>query len=90
MYFMVIETFRHQDGKAVYQRLKERGRSLPEGLAFESSWVAADLSRCFQLMTCDDITLLQRWVTEWSDLVEFDITPVTPGSEAMGAILGER
>ena len=89
MQFMVIETFRNQDGKSVYRRLKEEGRSLPQGLTVESSWVTADLSRCYQLMTCDDLTLLQRWVTAWSDLVEFDIIPVTSGSEAMSAVLGE-
>jgi hypothetical protein len=89
MQFMVIETFRNQDAKAVYTRLKERGRSLPEGLTFESSWITADLARCYQIMTCDDVTLLQRWVTEWSDLVEFEIIPVTSGKDTMRAVLDE-
>lgn len=86
---MVIETFRDQDAKAIYARLKEKGRGLPEGLSFVSSWITADLGRCFQIMACDDVTLLQRWVTEWSDLVEFEIVPVAPGSDTMGAVLGE-
>ena len=89
MYFMVVETFRNQDAKAIYTRLKEKGRSLPKGLSFESSWITADLGRCFQIMACDDVTLLQRWVTEWSDLVEFEIVPVTSGAETMTAVLGE-
>ncbi|MEZ5935236.1 MAG: DUF3303 family protein [Alphaproteobacteria bacterium] len=89
MQFMVVETFRHQDAKAIYTRLKEKGRGLPEGLAFESSWVSADLGRCFQIMSCDDVTLLQRWVSEWSDLIAFEIVPVTPGSETRAALMGE-
>lgn len=89
MQFMVIETFRDQDAKAVYRRLKEKGRSLPDGLTFVSSWITADLDRCFQIMECDDVTLLQRWVTEWSDLVAFEIVPVTSGAETMSAVLGE-
>jgi hypothetical protein len=36
---------------------------MPDGLKFVSSWVAADLGRCFQLMETNDITLLQRWIT---------------------------
>ena len=89
MQFMVIETFRDQDAKAIYARLKEKGRSLPDGLTFEGSWITADLGRCFQIMSCDDVSLLQRWVTEWSDLVEFEIVPVAPGKDTMKAVLGE-
>jgi hypothetical protein len=31
MLFMVIEHFRNQDAKAVYRRLREKGRMMPEG-----------------------------------------------------------
>ena len=58
MLFMVIESFRNQDAKSIYRRLRDRGRSAPEGLQFVNSWVTADLARCFQLMECDDVTLL--------------------------------
>jgi hypothetical protein len=88
MQFMVIENFRNQDAKAIYARLREKGRQIPDGLAFVSSWVAADLSRCFQVMETDDVTKFQRWVAEWSDLAEFEIVPVSPSREtaiALGA-----
>ncbi len=86
MLFMVIETFRDQDGKAVYRRFREKGRMMPEGLAFVNSWVAADLGRCFQVMQCDDVALLQRWVAEWSDLIEFEIVPVVHGKDTAAAL----
>lgn len=86
MLFMVIETFRDQDGKAVYRRFREKGRMMPEGLAFVNSWVAADLGRCFQVMECDDVALLQRWVVEWSDLVGFEIVPVVQGKDTAAAL----
>jgi uncharacterized protein DUF3303 len=79
MQFMVIEKFRNQDAKSVYRRLREKGRLMPDGLAFVSSWVEADLRRCFQVIECNDVTLLQRWVAEWSDLIDFEIVPVVPG-----------
>jgi hypothetical protein len=86
MLFMVIETFRNQDARAVYTRFEERGRMAPEGLNFRHSHVAADLSRCWQVMECDDVTLLQSWVAQWSDLVAFEIIPVVEGRDTAAAL----
>jgi len=89
MQFMVIETFRNQDGKAVYRRFRDKGRMVPDGVTFVSSWVSADLGRCFQIMECDDVALLQRWVAEWSDLIGFEIVPVVPGKDTAAALAGQ-
>ena len=86
MLFMVIETFRNQDAKAVYRRFRDKGRQMPEGLAFVSSWVAADLGRCFQLMEADDVTLFQRWIAEWQEVVEFEVVPVIDGTTTREAL----
>ena len=86
MLFMVVERFRNQDAKAVYRRVRDKGRMMPDGLAFVGSWVSADVARCFQLMECDDVTVLQRWVAEWSDLIEFEIVPVVAGKETGAAL----
>jgi hypothetical protein len=86
MLFMVIERFRNQDALAVYRRFREKGRQMPDGLAFVGSWVSADVGRCFQLMECDDVTLLQRWVAAWSELIEFEIVPVAPGQDTAAAL----
>ncbi|GLS17404.1 hypothetical protein GCM10007874_04190 [Labrys miyagiensis] len=45
-----------------------------------------DLSRCFQLMECEDVTLLQRWASAWSDLVEIEIVPVALGKDVAAAL----
>jgi hypothetical protein len=86
---MVIETFRGQDARPIYRRFREKGRQMPDGLAFVDSWVTADLSRCFQLMECDDVTLLQRWVSAWCDLTGFEIVPVAPGKDTAAALAAE-
>jgi hypothetical protein len=86
MLFMVVERFRNQDARAVYRRFRDKGRMMPEGLAFVGSWVSADVGRCFQLMECADVTLLQRWVAEWSDLIDFEIVPVVPGKDTAAAL----
>ena len=89
MQFMVIENFRNQDAKAVYRRFRDKGRMAPDGLTYVASWVSADLGRCFQVMECDDVTVLQRWVAEWSDLVDFEIVPVVAGKDTAAALAGQ-
>jgi hypothetical protein len=86
MLFMVVEKFRNQDGKAVYRKLRDSGRALPEGLKFVTSYVSADLSRCFQLMEADDVTLFQRWIAGWQDVAEFEVVPVVEGKDTRAAL----
>ena len=81
MLFMVIERFR-QGANAVYERLRERGRMLPDGLDYVDSWVDADFNRCFQLVRSDDPDLIKQWTAQWDDLVDFEIVPVMTSKEA--------
>jgi hypothetical protein len=78
---MVIETFT-QGARPVYERARDRGRRLPEGLEYVESWVETDLRRCFQLMETDDPALFERWTAQWDDLGEFEIVPVLGSAEA--------
>ena len=87
MLFMVIERFEGNDMVPVYRLAGEKGRQLPDGLDYVDSWVAADFSRCFQLMRCDDAALLQQWVLAWRGTgVTFEIVPVTTSTEARAAV----
>jgi hypothetical protein len=86
MLFMVIERFRNRDAEAVYQRFREHGRMLPEGLKYIDSWTEATFDRCFQLMECEDTELFQQWMSSWQDLVEFEIVPVISSAEAANSI----
>ncbi|HEX2113429.1 MAG TPA: DUF3303 family protein [Alphaproteobacteria bacterium] len=88
MLFMVVETF-GRDPKSVYRRFRDKGRMMPEGVSFVGSWVTADLQRCFQLMECDDVALLQRWVAEWCDIAGFEIFPVVAGKDTAAALAGQ-
>ena len=80
MLFMVVETFR--DAKAAYQRFREKGRMLPDGLSFVNSWVQTDVSRCFQLMECDGSRSLDQWTARWSDIIDFEFVPVVSSADA--------
>ena len=82
MLFMVIERFRDNDMIPVYRRLRDSGRSLPDGLEYVDSWVEPNFGRCFQLMRCDDMRLLQKWVLQWRGCgVMFEIVPVVPSQQ---------
>jgi Protein of unknown function (DUF3303) len=78
MLFMVVERFKDRDPAPIYARLQEQGRALPAGLRYIDSWIESNFDRCFQLMECDDVILLQRWVLEWRDLALFEIVAVSP------------
>lgn len=89
MLFMVIERFRNRDAGAVYRRFREKGRMLPEGLVYKSSWTEINFDRCFQVMETDDPSLFQHWARNWEDLVDFEIVPLMTSAEASAKALGE-
>ncbi|HXR57067.1 MAG TPA: DUF3303 family protein [Casimicrobiaceae bacterium] len=74
--FMVVEHFRNGEAARVYRRFKEHGRMAPEGFASISSWVTESLATCYPLMETADQALLDEWMRNWSDLVEFEVHPV--------------
>ena len=79
MLFMIVERFKDRDPVPVYRRVRDAGRTLPDGLTYVGSWIEPNFDRCFQLMECDDATLLQQWVLSWRGTgVSFEIVPVVP------------
>lgn len=82
MLYMVIENFKNGDPTPVYHRFREHGRLAPEGLKYVSSWVTTDLTRCYQVMECEDRALLDAWMANWADLVNFEVVPVITSAEA--------
>ncbi len=84
--YMVVEHFRGGDARPVYRRFRDRGRLAPEGLHYISSWVTEDMTRCYQVMECDDRALLDAWIAQWADIVDFDVVPVRTSAEAVAFI----
>jgi hypothetical protein len=81
MLFMVIETYAEGRVDAIYARLADRGRMLPDGVVYIDSWVAADRSRCFQLMEAPNEPSIREWTRNWDDLVAFEIVLVVSSLE---------
>lgn len=86
MQYVIIEKFRDGDPVPVYRRFRDRGRLAPDGLRYVASWVTGDLTRCYQVMECDDRGLLDEWIANWNDIVEFDVIPAMTSAEAAAAV----
>ena len=76
MLYMVIERFKERAAPEIYRRLRDKGRMMPEGLEYVSSWIDLDFKTCYQLMRTEDESLFRRWTDAWDDLMEFEIVPV--------------
>lgn len=50
------------------------------------SWVEVDLKRCYQLMETADRTLLDQWIAQGNDLVDFEVYPVITSADAAAKI----
>ncbi|BBE74591.1 DUF3303 domain-containing protein [Oharaeibacter diazotrophicus] len=87
MLFMIIERFRDDDMIPIYRRVRDEGRMIPEGLEYVDSWVEPNFGRCFQLMRCADLKLLQEWVLKWRGSgVSFEIVPVLTSAETRAVV----
>jgi Protein of unknown function (DUF3303) len=86
--YMVIEYFKNGQAAAVYQCFRASGRMAPAGLEYVTSWVDSSYSRCFQVMQTDDLRLLEEWMAQWRDLIDFEVVPVVTSAEAAAAFYG--
>ena len=86
MQFVIIERFHGGDPAPVYRRFRDHGRLAPEGLRYVNSWVTPDLTTCYQVMECDDRRVLDQWIANWSDIVEFEVIPVISSADAVAAV----
>ena len=79
MLYMVIERFK--DAPGIYKRLAQKGRMMPEGLNYVASWIDHSLKTCWQVMETEDFVLLERWIDNWKDLMDFEIVPVNTSAD---------
>jgi hypothetical protein len=81
MLFMVIEHFRNQDPRPIGERFTLKGRMLPDGVVYISSWIDPAQVRCFQVMEAPSIDALHAWTAHWDDLADFEIIQVVTSQE---------
>ena len=86
MLYMIVENFRDGNAVPVYRRFRDRGRLAPPGVTYVASWVTLDLTRCYQVMESNERALLDEWLSQWHDLVDFEVIPVMTSADAVTAI----
>jgi hypothetical protein len=87
MLFMLIERFKDSDMLPIYKRVRDEGWMFPEGLKYIDSWVEPNFSRCFQVMECDDLRLLQEWALQWRGSgVTLEIVPVVSSKDTRDVV----
>lgn len=79
MLFMVIERYKNKE--EVYRRFREKGRMMPEGVSYVSSWVTADGNTCYQINESRSEELLHEWAENWNDVTDFEFIPVISSRE---------
>ena len=84
--YMVVEHFKNRDAVPIYRRFRDSGRMMPEGLVYISSWIDDTFERCYQLMETHDRALLDQWIANWADLMDFEVYPVITSREAVEKI----
>lgn len=80
--YLVVEHFKNKDPVPVYRRFRDSGRMAPEGLVYVSSWVDHKFERCYQVMETHDRELLDEWMANWSDLIDFEVHSVVTSKQA--------
>lgn len=60
---------------------------MPDELKYISSWISEDLTHCYQLMEAERRELLEEWIGNWKDLVDFEVVPVVTSAEASSRVL---
>jgi hypothetical protein len=85
----VIERFRPGKIKALYQRFEERGRMMPEGVTYINSWINETVTVCYQVMESESPEKIQEWVSQWNDLVDFEVIPVITSAKAKEKVFTE-
>ncbi len=81
MLYMVLEQFTLERLPQISDRFMTQGRLMPEGVEYVSSWVDPENLKCYQVMEAGSLELLNQWIANWSDLVEFQVTPVKTSAE---------
>ena len=87
MLYMIIENFHRDKVKEIYQRFEEKGRLMPEGVKYVNSWIDEEVTKCYQVMECHDVSQLEEWISRWNDLADFEIIPVITSAQAKEKVM---
>jgi hypothetical protein len=83
MQFMLSYAFHPDDRDTVQDRFKQTGGFPGDGVKMLGRWHAAGGHRGWVLVETDDSVALSKWLQEWTDYLEFEVTPVNDDQGVM-------
>lgn len=83
MQFMITYAFAPGARDTAQERFKTTGGGPGEGVRMLGRWHAVGGHRGYVLAETTDAVALGKWLQEWTDLLEFQVTPVNDDENVM-------
>jgi hypothetical protein len=83
MLFMISYSFASADRDVVQDRFKKTGGMPGSGVTMLGRWHDIGGNRGFVLAEGNESIALGKWLQEWTDLLEFEVTPVNNDEDVM-------
>jgi Domain of unknown function (DUF3303) len=83
MLFMISYSFNAQDRNVVQERFKKTGGLPGPGATMLGRWHDVGGNRGFALAESNDSVAIGKWMQEWTDFLEFEVTPVNTDEDVM-------
>jgi hypothetical protein len=83
MLFMITYAFGPEVRNEAQERFKKTGGLPGPGVTMHGRWHNLGGNSGFILAESHDNIAIGKWIQEWTDLLEFDITPVNSDEDVM-------
>lgn len=83
MLFMISYSFLPKDRDVVQDRFKKTGGKPGPGATMLGRWHDVGGHRGFLLVESSDAVAIGRWMQEWTDFLQFTVTPVNNDEDVM-------
>jgi hypothetical protein len=88
MLFIVNWSISSENRNRAMERFLKTGAVAPAGVTMLGRWHAVGRPIGFGIAQADDITLIQKWVLEWSDLLDMQVYPALTDEQAAPLLAG--
>ncbi|BAV74772.1 DUF3303 domain-containing protein [Pseudomonas chlororaphis] len=93
MLFIVSWSISPERRNSAIERFLKTGGAPPAGVSMLGRWHAVGGMTGFGVAQTDDLTLMQKWVLEWSDLLRMEVHPALTDEQAaplLAAVIGKQ
>lgn len=93
MLFIVSWSINPERRNSAIERFLKTGAVPPAGVTMLGRWHAVGRMTGFGIAEATDVTLIQKWVLEWSDLMSMEIHPALTDEQAaplLAAAIGKQ